>query len=286
LQHVAALLKGAMVAFPAGHFYSPLVDINELKNRKAGIWPARLPDIPGIDFRPDEQFAYLDQIKAFAADFDYPQKETDRAADYSFHELNSQFGGLDARMLYCFLRLFRPSHLIEIGSGFSSLLIADVNRDNFNNSIEFSCIEPFPRDFLVHGVPGISRLIQKNVQDIDLRTFQALGPNDILFIDSSHVSKTGSDVNYLFLHVLPRLKKGVIIHIHDIFLPRDYPEDWVLGEGRSWNEQYLLQGMLMFSHGFEVLFSCAYAHYQFPEKVVQTFGGGFSGASFWIRKTI
>jgi len=123
--------------------------------------------------------------------------------------------------------------MIEVGSGFSSLLIADVNTRFLNNSCKFQCIEPYPREFLVGGVAGVSELIVQKVQDIPPGYFETLDEGDILFIDSSHVCKTGSDVNFLYFEILPRLKPGVLIHIHDIFLPLEYPQEWVIDENRS-----------------------------------------------------
>jgi hypothetical protein len=121
-----------------------------------------------------------------------------------------------------------------------------------------------------------------------LEFFDQLSSNDVLFIDSSHVSKTGSDVNYLYFEVLPRLKKGVKIHIHDIFLPNDYLKDWVLNEKRSWNEQYLLRALLMYSTAFQVVFGCSYADEKMPELVKHGLADpeerSFGGGSFWIEK--
>jgi hypothetical protein len=106
----------------------------------------------------------------------------------------------------------------------------------------------------------------------------------VLFIDSSHVSKTGSDVNFLYLEVLPRLAPGVWIHLHDIFLPNDYPREWVLEEERSWNEQYLVQALLMYSRAFAVRFGSACAFHLFPELVESVFGSRLGGGSLWIEK--
>jgi hypothetical protein len=106
---------------------------------------------------------------------------------------------------------------------------------------------------------GITRLLELKVQDVQLAEFARLQAGDILFIDSSHVAKTGSDVLHLYFEVLPRLAPGVRIHVHDIFLPFDYPRRWVLDENRSWNEQYLLRALLMYSSRFKVDFGCAFA---------------------------
>ena len=117
------------------------------------------------------------------------------------------------------VRHFQPRLIIEIGGGFSTLLLTEAAARN--NTSALTCIEPFPQEFLKQGFPGLHRLIEKKVEDIDLEFFSELHSGDILFIDSSHTVKIGGDVNYLFLEVLPRLEPGVIVHIHDIFLPFD-----------------------------------------------------------------
>ena len=157
---------------------------------------------------------------------------------------------------YCMIRHFQPRLIIEVGSGFSSLVAAEAIAKNSNSAL--ICIEPFPQDFLRQGFPGLQSLIEKKVEDIDLEFFSQLHSGDILFIDSSHTVKIGGDVNYLFLEVLPRLKPGVIVHIHDIFLPFEYRRDWVMDEFRFWTEQYLLQAFLTFNSEFEVLMANGY----------------------------
>jgi hypothetical protein len=136
---------------------------------------------------------------------------------------------------YCMARHFQPRLTIEVGSGFSSLVLGDAAARNGSSGVV--CIEPFPREFLRTRFPGLRSLMENKVQDIDRNFFSQLEAGDILFIDSSHTVKIGGDVNYLFLEVLPRLKPGVIVHVHDIFLPFEYRRDWVLDEFRFWTEQ-------------------------------------------------
>lgn len=121
------------------------------------------------------------------------------------------------------------------------------------------------------GVAGITRLVKQKVEDVDLAFFDAFEENDLLFIDSSHVSKAGSDVNYLFFEVLPRLKPGVVVHIHDIFLPDEYPKVWVIDQGRNWNEQYLLRAFLQFNREWEILWAAHFMGTRHTMAVQQTF---------------
>lgn len=272
-------------AFPDGHFYSPVVDTTALEKEADRVWPVT-PETLGIDFNEEEQLRWIAEVlPRHLPAFDYPETLNSQDPVHTFHHGNTQFSGLDARMLFSFLREFRPRHMIEVGSGFSSLLTADVNRRFLGGCLDFTCIEPYPRDFLRESVLGITRLIETRVQDVSLETFDVLVEGDVLFIDSSHVAKTGSDVNFIFLQVLPRLKPGVVIHIHDIFLPQDYPKEWVLGEGRSWNEQYLVQTLLMYSTGFQILFGSAYCHARLRSEMTRALNGQFwGGGSLWLRK--
>ncbi len=275
--------------YPIGHFYSPIVDVEELKAREATLWSPRLT-VEGIDFQDEQHRQILETIhKTELVKYDYAEHYEGQEFELRhFYTRNSQFTWLDSRTLFAFLVHWKPRKIVEVGSGFSSLLMADVNQRFLNNECEITCIEPFPRVFLTSNLQGISSVIQKKVQDVPLEVFDQLEAGDILFIDSSHVSKTGSDVNHLFFEVLPRLKSGVRIHIHDIFLPMEYVREWVIDENRSWNEQYLLRALLMYSTAFKVLFGCNYAFLKFPELVQQAInhpkGYAFGGGSFWIER--
>ncbi len=271
-------------AFPDGHFYSPVIDPGEIEVGRDRIWPDEPANTFGVDFRCDEQRRLLLALSATARDFRYPVRPSSDASE--FHEANGKFEGLDARIYFCLLRHFRPSRVIEVGSGYSSLLAADVNERFLGSTVKITCIEPYPPAFLRSGVRGIDAVREEKVQRLPIEFFETLGANDILFIDSSHVVKTGSDAVFLHLEVLPRLRSGVLVHIHDIFLPADYPSDWVLREQRSWNEQYLVQALLTFSTAFEVVFGSNFAALRLSREIEDVFGGRYGGGSLWIRKRI
>lgn len=271
--------------FPPGHFYSPIVDPEDMRAREKSIWKS-CKDMPGIDMRVAEQHELLRQLKPHVAFIDYPQEQpTDDPTTYFY--ANDQYPMLDAEFLFAFLCERKPSSMIEIGSGFSSLVTADVNRRILGNSIDFTCVEPFPRQFLIDGVAGITRLVREKVENLDLSFFESLSGGDILFIDSSHISKTGSDVNYLFFEVLPRLKKGVFVHVHDIFLPFEYPRKWVIDDGRNWNEQYLLRAFMQFNASWRIIWMAYYMGANHKDAVRETFPRFPNGAggSFWIERT-
>jgi predicted O-methyltransferase YrrM len=274
---------------PLGHFYSPIIDREELAGRANSIWRDDVVDPPGIEFNAASHLHILDhEFPRFIAEYDYPEHAKESAHLSQFFTQNSQFSWLDARALFVLLRAWRPRRIIEVGSGFSTLLMADVNRRFLDRSSEITAIEPYPRAFLRAGHIGVDTVLERRVQDVSIDFFERLEAGDLLFIDSSHVSKTGSDVNRLFLDVLPRLKCGVRVHVHDVFFPHDYPTDWVLGEGRSWNEQYLLQSFLAFNNGYRVLFGSSYAASRFPEQLRTALalpsGRIFGGGSFYMER--
>ncbi len=270
--------------FPIGHFYSPIANPDDLRAREARIW-ATCDEMPGIDLNVPSQLALLQALAPYPAELQWPIKQPTTPTQYFYG--NDQYPVLDAEFLYAVLRHFKPKAMIEVGSGFSSLITAEVNRRHLNGMLEFSCIEPYPRPFLVAGVEGITQLVRKRVEDVELSFFDRLNAGDILFIDSSHVSKAGSDVNYLFFEILPRLRPGVMVHIHDIFLPDEYPKSWVIEQGRNWNEQYLLRAFLQFNPAWEVMWAGHFMGTRHTAAVQATFprypelGGG---GSFWLRR--
>ena len=257
--------------FPIGHFYSPICDPAELREREAELWPSVPPDeMAGIAWNTAAQRELMkDALAPFVPEIEFPHDQAPGNPPRYFYA-NDQYPCLDAEVLYCLLRHLKPSRVVEVGSGFSSLITAEVNRNFRGNAMDFTCVEPYPRQFLIDGVAGITSLIRKKIQQVEPSFFSRLGPGDILFIDSSHVAKAGSDVNYLFFEVLPALRPGVIVHIHDIFLPDEYPKRWVIEEGRNWNEQYLVRAFLQHNDAFEVLWS---SYYMCTRHAEETAGG-------------
>lgn len=271
--------------YPHGHFYSPLVNNDEVRQMQDRIWPAA-PHISGIDFNDNEHRRIIESdFRRYSPAFCYPMGVTPGMSSHDYYLQNSHFGGLDALALFSFLQMWRPQRLVELGSGYSTLLMVDINRRFLNGDLAITCIDPYPLSFLQRGIPGVKDFFPLKITEVPLELFSILEKDDILFIDTSHVSKTGSDVNHIYFEILPRLKPGVIIHIHDIFFPEDYPKSWVIEEGRNWNEQYLVRALLMYSSVFKVLFGCYNAFYNYPELVAGLFGGTlYSGGSLWIRK--
>lgn len=282
------LLERLGVHVTPNHFYFPVPDTRSLDET---LWK-RQSELVGIDL---DEAAQIELLASFAAEFRneyeaFPREPT--GVPHQFFLGNTRFDAVDAEILYCMIRRFRPARVFEIGSGYSTYLSAQAllkNRDAHGQPAELIACEPYPGPVLQAGFPGLSRLIAARVQDVPLTEFERLDSGDILFIDSSHVLKIGSDVQYEFLEILPRLKKGVLVHVHDIFLPAEYPRAWVLEQHKFWNEQYLLQAFLSFNSAYKVLWGGSFMHLEHPHALSEAFSSydrrrSWPG-SFWIRRT-
>jgi Methyltransferase domain len=262
------------------HFDSPIPDTRTFTEE---IWLNK-SKLTGIKMNDELQLMFLMEI------FPKFQEEYDQIPIHStnpkeFYLDNGVFGGTDALALYCMIRHFQPNKIIEVGSGFSSLLSANALLKNGHGSL--ICIEPNPRSFLAEGFGGLTKLITKKVEDVEPEVFQTLNANDILFIDSSHVVKIASDVNFLFLQVIPELNPGVIVHVHDIFLPKEYRREFVEDRLNFWTEQYLLQAFLSFNSEFEILLCNSYLEGKYIDELMKTFPKSdwwVGGGSIWFRR--
>jgi hypothetical protein len=239
--------------YPIGHYYSPVVDPDELA--KSSFGKQRKPDeLLCIDFNY-EKMKPLIATALTARTMSLPEEAT---PEFRYYVNNDMFGIGDAIVLSAFLSHFKPANWIEVGSGFSSAILLDtLDRDStLKTKVVF--IEP-NTDRLEALIRQEDRervsIIKSIVQDVPLETYEILGAGDVLFLDTTHISKTGSDVNHEVFQILPRLKPGVIVHFHDVFDVLEYPDEWIYKENRSWNEQYLLRAFLMYNDNFEVLYA-------------------------------
>ena len=265
------------------HYYSPLPSLDSLEH---AIF-TRASQLIGINMREKDQISFLGKLSHFfreVKNFSYITSKVDGQKDPRFYFGNLAFDNLDAGVYYALIRYLEPRLVVEVGSGWSTKIAAVAALKN--KTTKLVSIEPYPQPILKKGFPGLSRLIEKKIEDVPFSFFEALGDGDILFIDSSHTVKTGGDVNYLFFEILPRLKKGVWVHIHDIFLPWEYPEVWVRKEFRFWNEQYLLHSFLMFNESFRVEIANSFLATKHNRLVKSLLSGlkNYGGGSFWIRK--
>jgi hypothetical protein len=239
--------------FSPGHYYSTIANLDEVRLHHDAIFNKIPRELPGIDLREAEQVELFNQWKPFFSDADFPATKQEGRRYYT---PNGWYPYGDAVALYCMMRHYRPARIIEVGSGFSSCVILDTNERFFQNQIHCTFIEPEPERFL-KAITKEDRdrvnLLSKDVRSIAPEYFQSLDSGDILLIDSSHVSKVNSDLNFLLFQVLPLLKSGVLIHFHDVFYPFEYPVKWVY-EGWSWNEAYLLRAFLQYNNAFKIRF--------------------------------
>lgn len=234
------------------HFYELIPDTRTLKDE---LW-LNQSELSGVNIDEEVMNNLLSKFSSkFKNEYEsFPKTET--SISYQYYVNNGSFESVDGEIYYCMIRYFKPKRIIEIGAGYSTYLAAQAllkNKKEYGINAKLIAIEPYPNDTLRKGFPGLTKLIETKVQEVDLSEFSELKENDILFIDSSHVLKIGNDVQYEFFEILPKLSKGVLLHLHDIFLPAEYPKKWVLKKYLFWNEQYLLQAFLTFNGVFEVL---------------------------------
>ena len=268
---------------PPGHYLSPIISIDEYLQDEIKLAAAPPTQMLGIDLNLAGQLDMLQKLSPFWHQSLFTNEPTPANRYYTN---NPAFGSSDAFSLHGMIRHFKPKRLIEVGSGLSSCVTLDVNEQHCNNAIELTFIEPYP-DLLKRLMrkEDLARhtIMPSRLQDVPLDVFAKLQADDILFIDSTHVSKLNSDVNYLFFEILPRLATGVIVHVHDIFYPFDYPREWVL-EGRSWNEAYVLRSFLQYNQKFEIIFFNNYLQTQQAQLFRDALPGlDLNGGSIWLR---
>jgi hypothetical protein len=235
-----------------GHFYSPTPDPDDIARRRGTIFRSGRVPLAGIDLREHEQLALMDELAPLATGVGLPEHQTD---GWRYCWDNVGFGGADAITLLTVLRHLRPRRYVEVGSGWSSALALDVNGRFLGGSMKTTFIDPYPQQLQALLLPADHASLDIRsvpVQDVDLALFDALEDGDVLFIDSTHVARTGGDVVHDVFEILPRLASGVRVHFHDAFYPFEYPESWVT-EGRAWNELYLLRALLADSTRYRIM---------------------------------
>jgi hypothetical protein len=280
----AQVVNGLWV--PPGHFYSPIPSLDEVRRRDAVIFDVPRT-LPGIDLNEQGQ---LDLLRALRPYFAEMPGLGCRRPGLRFTFANPAYSLTDALYLYSLIRHLRPRRIIEVGSGHSSCLILDTNELFCDRAIACTFIEPYP-DLLLSLLRADDReridIIGQPVQEVGLDRFGELAAGDILFIDSTHVAKVGSDVNYLLFEVLPALATSVWVHVHDIYYPFEYSRDWVY-EGRAWNEAYLLRAFLQYNAAFQIQLCNTFLHRFHPDEFHHDLPAGVLdggiGASIWLRK--
>lgn len=231
------------------HFYSPLPDVDALPRR---LWDGPSA-VPGVDLRVDDALVLLrGPLEPYLAEFRPPREPGESGR---FWLGNGSYGSVDAETLYALLRHFRPQRVYELGSGSSSHVIHEAALANRRDDspMAHTIFDPFPFQASPLGPVAACTVRETRTEDLDPAEFAELRAGDVLFVDTTHTVRTGGDVTHIFLEILPRLAQGVIVHVHDIFLPYEYPKEWVTDRRRAWAEQYLLQAFLAFNGSYEVL---------------------------------
>jgi hypothetical protein len=276
------LRKNVFIPFvPIEHFYSPFPAIIDINNNDFSGLPL---EIPGIDLNAPEQLNLLNDFESFYKELPFNDDKND---ELRYYYKNGNYSYSDAIFLYCMLRYLKPQKIIEVGSGFSSCVTLDTNELFLANQMECNFIEPYPKllkSLIKENDAASIKIFDSRLQDVSLGTFMELKENDVLFIDSTHVSKFDSDVNYIIHKILPVLSEGVYIHFHDIFYPFEYPQKWLM-EGRAWNEQYILRAFLEYNANFKIVLFNSYLKLMFHEKLKDRFPLMCKdGCSIWIKK--
>jgi predicted O-methyltransferase YrrM len=245
-------LAGDFLSYPLwqlpGHYYSPLPEV-EAAHRAATRAAAGVRPVD-LELQEDRQLSLLERLAPIYGEIMFPAEPT---PGWRFYHENNQYPYADAILLHLLLRHWRPARIVEVGSGYSTAVMIDTVERCLDGGVPITCIEPHGDRLrkVVGALPPFVTLIERPVQEVPLEVFDQLRAGDILFIDSTHVVKTGSDVVYELFEVLPRLRSGVRLHFHDICWPFEYPVEWV-GQGRAWNEVYTIHAYLSHNRAFEV----------------------------------
>jgi predicted O-methyltransferase YrrM len=246
------------------HFYSPIPATTELSDELF----SRVSASVGVDWNEQRQFEHLKAFQRYATEVPF--------------EDNIGLSLVDAAVLHAMIRHYRPRKVVEIGGGASTRIAARACL--LNGDCDLVSVEPYPNADLRRGVPGLARLIPSRIQDVPLAD---ITDADLLFIDSSHVVRTGGDVTHELLEIVPRLKSGALVHWHDILLPGEYWKDWVRDRRIFWSEQYLLHAFLLFNSAFEIVWASRYMHMRHAdaiEGVFPYFAPDHRITSFWVRR--
>ena len=269
---------------PPGHFYSPLPSVADINAALARS--ARAPEVLGVEMREREQRSLLERLAVNYADLPFAARPK---PGVRYHYDNPNYSYSDAIFLSLVLREFQPRQIIEVGCGNSTLVTLDTVERFIPHDVSITLVEPYPayvRHLLGAEIHDRSLLMESKLQNVPLSKFQRLQENDVLFVDSTHVSKAGSDVNHLLFDILPILAPGVLVHVHDVFPRFEYPAHW-LQEGRAWNELYMFRAFLQFNSDFEIML--------FGPYIVERHESWFAenmplclkdpGSSIWIRRS-
>jgi hypothetical protein len=284
ISHFRNAISGSALAYRPGHFYSPICNPDETVRYYCAPTSKEIP-LPGIELNKEAQIVRWSKWRVQLSDYIF---STEPRSSHRYFSNNSQYGCSDAVTLHCMIRDLSPKRIIEIGCGMSSACILDT-LERYNIGADCIFIDPHPEALrAILKSDDHPQIISKKVQDVPLDLFLRLGPRDMLVIDSTHVLKTASDLNFELFELLPYLQSGVFIQFHDMIYPFEYNEDWVLRRNYSWNEIYAMRAYLMYNAQFRIEFWNNYLIKTMPE----LFAGDefqamrrYPGGSLWVSRT-
>lgn len=251
------------------HYYRPFVNAKALPEK---FWSTR-SSLAGLSLNEDASFSWAENqlVQYFKELRSFLPIHKDDKSDSNLYLINGTYMAVDAHMYYALIRQLKPKRIIEVGAGFSTLFAYEaLKRGNLFEQTELHVVEPYPDAIIKSGLDSVARVRKEFVQNVEPEYFDQLEAGDILFIDSTHVVKEGNDVLYLYLEILPRLKPGVYVHIHDISLPEPYPSCYI-DYGWFWNEQYLLQAYLISNSKVKIIWPGNYLMCKNPERMLRLF---------------
>lgn len=242
------------------HYYEPLFNPKHLKKSLR-----KDRELPGLNFNDSEQLQILNKFNYNKELEKIPKEKTDLL---EFYYRNPSIGPGDSEYLYNMVRLFKPRKIVEIGCGYSTLMAINAVRQNKKENqdyfCEHVCIEPYENKWL----ESLNlKVFREKIENIEKKILKDLEANDILFIDSSHIIRPQGDVLFEYLEILPILRKGVLVHIHDIFIPKDYLDEWVLKDVKLWNEQYILEAFLTFNNEYRIIGALNYLKHHYSKEI-------------------
>jgi hypothetical protein len=264
-------------------FYSPVPHLDELP---PGVFD-RVSELPGLRWDLDAQVGFVrETVSRRANEFHPPLTSPSGSSQYAIE--NPSYSLLDATVHYGMIRALRPRRVVELGSGHSTLVTAQAGRLNEAEGcpLTLEVHDPFP-NVVTPDLPGLRALHRTPAQDIPMKVFETLGNGDVLFVDTTHTVKIGSEVNYVLLEVMPRLRPGVVVHLHDVYLPFEYPRSWMEDFALYWNEQYLLHAFLAHNESWDVLVAVQALKRLRPAELGESLPPAVvkqDGAGFWMRR--
>jgi hypothetical protein len=282
-RHVAERVVGATgYDLVRKHYYSPIPDLTQLPQ---DVWSQRV-ELPGVRFDIDEGLEFVRrELADYVVEYRPPAQQT--SDPRRFYLNNGLYGTTDAETLYAMVRRWAPKRIVELGSGMSTLVMADARAaSGLSPDGRHRVFDPYPRDDLAPVLRQVADLQAVGATAVPETEFDALQEGDLLFVDTTHTVKIGGDVNRIILQVLPRLAPGVIVHVHDIYLPWEYPREYMSERRFFWAEQYLLQAFLAFNPSFEILFGAHALERTHPTEMRKLIPGPRYGtaSALWLRR--